>query len=397
MILFRFSRVLCGSVYWVLCVGLLAGEVLFGVPLVAVDAEPDPDLVGWHISEYGYDRLHARGVTGAGTNIAIAESGFDSSSPDLAGADIEYIRLPKECEPIAPEYEAKEIDIQHGTDVATMIVGQGGPGKIQGVAPRAKLLVYQLPRGDVRPGKPSWPPECDGSRMSQAGVAMQAEADGADIFSLSVLGGREPDYLVSAFWAMRNKAIFIGAGNTRGIVMSVGATTLGIAGVAAVGPRGGLLDWASYGADISVAAPGTDLPGRNITTGKLERYEGSSLSAPIAAGTLALGRQAHPEATTHQLTQSMIRNTREGKGTVTHNSTTGFGVMDPVAFIDADPKQYPDEPAFTHKQDPRQQDWNEFVDDVLTGAKSRSLLGYHPGYKENAGIDPALIKWLPEK
>ncbi|WP_214609546.1 S8 family peptidase [Gulosibacter macacae] len=346
------------------------------------------DPVGWYIGEYGYDQLHAQGIDGAGVTIAIAEQAFDPNSPDLVGADVTYIPLPEECSYLN-EFVSDET-ISHGNNVAATIVGQGGPGQILGVAPKAKLLVYQLQT--INLGDHRWQDgPCDDVLPTSSQRFVEAQVAGADIMSLSVLSSGEPDAWNMALMMMREKAYFRGGGNW-GEVFGAEAVPMGAGVVTAVGYDGAVLDWAAKGPEVSLAAPGSWIPFRDVTTGEISYTVGTSLATPIAAGTLALGMQKWPDATTHQLTQSMVHNTRGGNPNLTHNEVTGLGIIDPVAFVAADPSQYPDTPAFT--QNRGVDDW-AVVPELLDGYPSNMSMHNPPWYQQDAGVDPAEIQWLP--
>ncbi|RRJ85558.1 hypothetical protein EG850_13030 [Gulosibacter macacae] len=167
---------------------------------------------------------------------------------------------------------------------------------------------------------------------------------------------------------------------------------MGVGIVTAVGPGGATTDWAARGPQVSVAAAGDQIPVRNPDTGAIELRYGTSYASPIAAGTLALGMQAWPEATTHQLTQSMVHNTRGGNPGLAHNEVTGLGIIDPLALVAVDPSQYPDEPAFT--QNRSNPDWGG-VRALLDGFASNEQLSNSPHYEQHAGMNPASILWLP--
>lgn len=50
----------------------------------------------WFYHDLGYDQLHVQGLDGEGITIAIVEVGLLPNSPDLEGADIEFIPVPEE-------------------------------------------------------------------------------------------------------------------------------------------------------------------------------------------------------------------------------------------------------------------------------------------------------------
>ncbi|PMD04041.1 hypothetical protein, partial [Brevibacterium paucivorans] len=77
------------------------------------------------------------------------------------------------------------------------------------------------------------------------------------------------------------------------------------------------------------------------------------------------------------------------------SSELGFGVIDPVAFIDNDPMQYPDEPITypgTANDDPQ---W-DVVRELCDGFADESTMAYPEHYKVDAGVDPEAVRWLPQ-
>lgn len=114
---------------------------------------------------------------------------------------------------------------------------------------------------------------------------------------------------------------------------------------------------------------------------------------PHCAGTLALGMQAWPDATTHQLMQSLARNTRGGNPNLDHNTETGYGVIDPLTFVAANPCLYPHEPPFMEKELFDDKYCGGF--DMLDGLLRNNQVGDAEGYQEDAGIDPDIVEWVP--
>ena len=83
-----------------------AGSIL--VPLAPSVAAGDTS--SWFDAELGYAKLRDQGLDGSGVTIAIAETGVDLNSPDLQGADIEFVPMPDECLPMR---EASKLSLIH--------------------------------------------------------------------------------------------------------------------------------------------------------------------------------------------------------------------------------------------------------------------------------------------
>ena len=371
-------------------IGSLAAPLFLGTTLAvtglggAAATAASTDQPNWHIEAFGYQQLHAEGYTGEGVTIAISEAGIDLNAPDLQGADIEYVPLPEQC--VDPNLPEKFVN--HGSMVAATIVGQGGEGNVQGVAPDAKLIVYQAGTGKG-PGADS--PECSPTAADVSGRVFHAAEAGADVVSLSF---NSLEDTAVAYLTMRDIPVFESGGNLKETTSSFAPGSIALG---AHDAQGKVPEWSATGADVSLVAPGVDLYMRpSGSNAPLEKTAGTSLSAPIAAATLALGKQKYPEASGHQLAQSLARNTVAGNPDLQRVSDTeGYGAIDAIKFMDADPTQYPDEPPFAHKEGYHGADDWQGAEDVL--------MGMHPNpgedlndYKEGAGPNPAVLKWVPE-
>lgn len=71
---------------------------------------------------------------------------------------------------------------------------------------------------------------------------------------------------------------------------------------------------------------------------------GTSTAAAVLSSYLALAMQKWPDATGNQILQSLVRNTKEGKGkpTIDPERKRGFGEADLNALLTVDPTQYKD-------------------------------------------------------
>ncbi|HHT40738.1 MAG TPA: S8 family serine peptidase [Actinomyces sp.] len=303
----------------------------------------------WFYHDLGYDQLHAQGLDGEGITIAIVEVGPTQTHPTSKARTSNSSTSRKNARSSMKSEKSETWStrrsqlvprpLRHGSDVACVIVGQGGPGRIHGVAPKAKLLVFEQAVGLSDYTGP-WPEGCKKHLLVNGAHMIQAEQLGADIFSYSLIGYTQPTNFMNAYWQMRGKALVVGSGNEK----FVGATAAGLPGVVSVTatrPGNTATDWASEGPEITVGAPGEELILRDLEGNLDFRSRGTSFAAPIVASTLALGKQKWPDATYNQLIQSLTA-TASGDGTRTDK--LGYGAINPTAFINNDPTQYPDEP-----------------------------------------------------
>ncbi|MDR1806526.1 MAG: S8 family serine peptidase [Propionibacteriaceae bacterium] len=136
------------------------------------------------------------------------------------------------------------------------------------------------------------------------------------------------------------------------------ATVAGVPVVVAAGDDGALNDWARVngvlavgaadlagepeafsprGTGLTVTAPGT-ITGRDGSL-NIVSVSSTSFAAMIVAALLAVGEEKWPQASGHQLVAALLA-TASGRGTWTEAS--GWGAVDPVAYLADDPSRYPD-------------------------------------------------------
>jgi serine protease AprX len=112
-------------------------------------------------ARYAADRLK---VTGAGSTVAVIDTGIDTTHPDFAGAVLHSyeVVVPERSDPVpvAPLFVENPMsdDNEHGTHVSGTIAGRGILAKtdpdyagrdLRGVAPGAKLIVYSVNAGEL--------------------------------------------------------------------------------------------------------------------------------------------------------------------------------------------------------------------------------------------------------
>ncbi|MFC2557133.1 MAG: S8 family serine peptidase, partial [Pauljensenia sp.] len=99
--------------------------------------------------------------------------------------------------------------------------------------------------------------------------------------------------------------------------------------------------YSSWGNGVTTAAVGGPFTYRNYEDGQLIQTSGTSVSAPLVAGFLALARQKWPDATANQLLQALIHTGLSDQSG--WNKYTGYGAADAGGLVNTDPSQYPDE------------------------------------------------------
>ena len=278
---------------------------------------------------YNLKSIHDQGITGKGVTIAVLDGAVNTNIPELKGANIQD-RMP--CiKDSAPE------NMAHGTTVAQILVSPEF-----GVAPDATLNTYTLPlHGDASNCTLSgW----TGEAVNDTPLLIeQAINDGADIITIS---SNFDDDSIDLRWAMA-RALAEGVI----VVAAMGNETTenpddalarwrGICGIGATMPNGTLTEYTNWGNGLLTTALGTVLT-RDVSTGRVEEADGTSFATPIIAGFLALGRQHFDEdVSPEQMLQALAATGKSGRG---WNKYTGYGPVDPIAFLRSDPSQYANE------------------------------------------------------
>ena len=285
-----------------------------------------------YFTYYHLDQARAKGYTGKGVTIAMIDGPVETTALELAGASIQE----KETCSINSSLASKS----HGTSVASILVSRN-----YGVAPDATLLAYRT--GSKQDGDQPSSDCIDGSSRIKYGYAWllnSAMNDGAQIINLSSSSTSQENELKWAIARSMAQGIIItaSAGNeaTDGNATSLSQWS-GVVGVSAIGIDDSRQEYSSWGQGVTTAAVGGPLAVHDYVSGQVTQVSGTSVSAPIVAGTLALARQKWPNATSNQLLQLLVKtglNPDHG-----WNQYTGYGAIDPAAMVKTDPSQFPDE------------------------------------------------------
>ena len=284
-----------------------------------------------YFAYYHLDQARAKGYTGKGVTIAMIDGPVEAAATELTGTSIE-------------EREACTIDSSlasksHGTSVASVLVSGS-----YGVAPEATLLTYRT--GSKQDGDQPSSDCLDEGKHLKYGYAWLLNAamnDGAQIINVSSSSTSHEDSLK---WAIarsiaQGSIITASAGNGGA---DDNATSLsqwsGVVGVAAIGIDGNRQDYSSWGQGVTTTAVGGPLSVHDYDTGQIKQVSGTSVSAPIVAGVLALARQKWPNATSNQLLQLLVKTGLNPDHT--WNQYTGYGGIDPGAMLNTDPTTLPD-------------------------------------------------------
>lgn len=264
--------------------------------------------------------LPATRATGSGVIVAVLDTGVDATHPALAAriAAGGYDVIDGDAD---PSESANGLDddanglvdeaFGHGTYVA---------GLVAMLAPDARILPVRVLDSDGVTNP--W-------RILQA--LDRAVAGGARVVNLS-LGGEYIGPIVDRWVKQYSDAgvIFVAAaGNEATTEMRYPAYLQGVVGVTAIdGATGKVATFANRGSWIDVAAPGVRVTS-TFPGGRYATWGGTSASAPVAAGALALLRSLMPTADSDDVIDRLTSTARpEGLSNV-----SAYGRIDVAAAV----------------------------------------------------------------
>jgi subtilisin family serine protease len=262
--------------------------------------------------------------TGAGAVVAVIDTGVDASHPDLVGRVLPGRDFSGAGTPATVDR------VGHGTHVASLVAGNGT--NMAGVAPDAQILPLKVFRDSAT-----------GFSMSGYVSAIRYAADqGADAINISLgCGGStscfsqaELDALTYA--ANRGVVIVTAAGNGdntgRGMDNDSpqtpdypsGYELPGLLSVTSSTRFGDWSTWSNFGrVSVDLAAPGEGIlvasPG-----GSFRSVTGTSFSAPLVAGTVALVAAANPTANADDVASRVLAGVVPGGSLATRTATGGI-------------------------------------------------------------------------
>ena len=263
-------------------------------------------------------RPHA---TGAGSVVAVIDSGVDLDHPLLHGRfwvnpgesangrdsdgngyvdDVHGWDFTRNT----PDVSIRNPRDVHATHVAGIIAGgHHADSGFRGVAPDAEVMVLRFVDDDGS----GW--------ASNAILALRYAADnGADVVNLS-FGGREPSTALRAAIAATGLPVITSAGNegvshTTTPIYPAADDIVNQLTVAAVDHAGALASFSSFGRrTVDVAAPGHRIVS-TVPGARLASMSGTSMAAPFVAGAVALAVQRSPGASTAELLDAVRRSAR---------------------------------------------------------------------------------------
>lgn len=312
--------------------------------------------------------LHDKGLTGEGVKVAIIDTGIDLSHPEFNGVKIQWADL------VNHKTEAYD-DHGHGTHVAGIIAAQGtwntvwSGFRLKGIAPGVSLIIIKAMDSNGNG---------DESRVA-SGITTAVSA-GADIIVLSLGGQTRAVFGTNTENAVKNaisKGVYVvaAAGNLdkkngeADCTITSPASVEGVIAVGAIDKASTIADFSCHGTGkegagqvlpglpspvtnsrdphkkAEVVAPGVEV----LSAWKGGGYalaSGTSQSAPIVGGILALILQSKPnltdkdQATVFNVKEKLMVSSKKigplaGKGPTAHDDSYGYGLIQGDALLRA--------------------------------------------------------------
>jgi membrane-anchored mycosin MYCP len=294
-------------------------------------ADPVRDAQYW-LADYGIADAWEYS-TGAGTTIAIIDTGIAEGPAEFSGAvvaghDASGVGSADGRTPVGGADENP-----HGSWVASLAAGRGnGDGNgVMGAAPGAELISISVGFGSSGSTIPFADQIADAIRF--------AVDNGADVINMSLTTNTKdwPESWDEAFtYAYENNVVVVAAAGNRGSgtdEVGAPATIPGVLVVAGVDPAGkASYDASSQGITLSVAAPSEELVGVS-PDGSYVQWAGTSGASPIVAGVAALVRSRYPTMDAANVINRIIRTASPVAGETLPNSIYGYGYLNAVAAL----------------------------------------------------------------
>lgn len=247
-------------------------------------------------------------ANGLGVNIAIIDSGVDPTHPDLASNFIPGWNFYNNNSDTSDVYG-------HGTEVAGVVAAVGNNGyQVAGVAYGAKIMPLRV--SDTS-GFASY--------SAIATAINYAAGHGAKVINASyAVGGSRAISRAAKYARGKGSLIVISEGN--GGAASSYRNDPNMISVSATDNYDAVTSWSTFGRDVDVSAPGLSL----LTTtrgGGISYYSGTSFSAPLTAGVIALIWSANPSLSADQA-QQVLFNSSADLGASGWDQYYGWGRVD---------------------------------------------------------------------
>ncbi len=271
----------------------------------------------WHIPKISAPAAWST-ATGEGITIAILDSGVDGNHPDLVAH-------------MVPGYNFYDNNTNtddvfgHGTLVAGSAAGVGNNSLgVAGVAWNAKIMPIRV--SDTA-GYAYW------STLS-SGLTYAVD-HGAKVANMSFQAHLGASVISAAQYMMSKGGVAVNSAGNTGAIDTTPASDY-LVSVSATDSNDARTGWSSFGPYVDVSAPGAGIYTTQgaVRGGGYAYCNGTSFSAPITAGVVALMMQANPKLPPQQIVQ-LLKSTATDLGDAGWDQYYGTGRVNAAAAVQA--------------------------------------------------------------
>ena len=268
--------------------------------------------------------------------VAVLDTGINLNHQELAGklvhaadfVNMEGLDTTGFIGDTTDNDDVPEDEVGHGTHVSGIIAARG-INMNEGVAPNCKIMPVRV----LATMK-------DGNRYVGAGIIdninsgiKYAVDQGADIINMSLgiqhEGGGLPHEEVINYALSKDVTIVAASGNDGRPIKYYPGALPGVIAVAAVDQTGSVTSFSSYGAEITVVAPGADIYS-SFSNNTYAYASGTSQASPFVCGGIALLKsyaKQHGEKLTNDMIRYILRNSSDKIDGQLRTEKAGYGLI----------------------------------------------------------------------
>lgn len=224
--------------------------------------------------------------------------------------------------------DVPEDEVGHGTHVSGIIAGRGLEMD-EGVAPECSIMAVRVLATMKQ-----------GTRLVGAGIVDNINAgikwavdNDADVINMSLgikhVGGGLPHEDVIRYALSKNVTVVAASGNDGTSERYYPGALPGVIAVGAVDDTGAVTRFTSYGANITVVAPGLNIYS-SFANNSYALASGTSQASPFVAGSIALAKSyalEHGKKLTNNEITYILKNTSDKVGSRLRNELSGYGLI----------------------------------------------------------------------
>lgn len=289
-----------------------------------------PGDLNWGMKTVNAETLWNKNILGQGVVVAIIDSGIDTFHNQLQNQlytnpnEIPNNNIDDDQNGLVDDIHGydfidKSGDLYdnsgHGTHIAGVIAAQHNSGRVTGLAPSSKLLMYDFFKTEIVNGKPQ---EVGGTIFDAIRGLRAAVQSGAKVINASWGGPGCSTSLKAEIDALSAKEVlFVTAAGNEGknidqspsypaSYSSVNQITVG-----AMTADDYTAGFSNYGSKVDLMAPGASI----ISTYPGNQYQvmdGTSMATPFVAGAVALLWSAFPEAKAADIKKALLSSVQSG-------------------------------------------------------------------------------------